>query len=151
MRKAMGLIQAIIMILLISGMMLIVLKYASISAKHISDTYVKEQCELFLDSTIEQALLKISFYDRESNDKCLASFSPKSVTKRGVTYSASVKMIRYYLADDSDDLDYCSTLGVSIDKDSGSHGMTLFEVEINATRADGTVLSRILRRTLQQP
>ena len=43
--------------------------------------------------------------------------------------------------------------GVGIKESSDiSHGMVLLEVEVNATRkSDGRVLSRILRKTLQQP
>ena len=153
MRKGLGLIQTIAIILLISGMMIIVLKYASISAKHTRNTFVREQSELFLNSAIEQALLAISFHNRSDGGKCLPTFSPTSVTKRDITYSANVNMIRYYLQNGSDDLSDCSDLGVGIEESSDiSHGMTLMEVEVNATRkSDGRVICRILRRTLQQP
>jgi len=162
MRKGIGLIQAIMIILIVSGMMIMVLKYASISARHISDTYVKEQTALFLDSAIEQALLEISLYKR-TNNNCLSSnmmpYSPSSITKKGITYSATVTVKKYYLLDPSDDLDYCTgsgnplqDIGVGIaESTSNSHGMALFEVEAKATKTDGTVVSRILKRTLQQP
>ncbi|MEA2099029.1 MAG: hypothetical protein U9P72_02765 [Campylobacterota bacterium] len=151
MRKAIGLIQAIMIILLLSGMMVLVIKYASISARHVADTYVKEQNELFLSSTIEQALLAISEHNRSANG-CLDSYSPTNITNnRDITYSSKVNVIRYYLEDGSDDLADCPILGIPIDTETDSHGMALFEIEVNATRADGTVVSRILRRTLQQP
>ena len=151
MRKAVGLLQSIMMILLVGGMMLIVLKYASISAKHIRNSFVREQSELFLNSVIEQTLLNISFHDRSVNH-CLASFTPTSVTKKDITYSGHVDIKRYYLQNGSQDLSDCTTLGVGIGQSSDiSHGMALLEVEINATRGDGTVVCRILRRTLQQP
>jgi hypothetical protein len=151
MRRAIGLIQAIMMLLLVGGMMLLVLKYASISAKHVENSFVREQSELFLNSTIEQTLLNIAFNDR-STKHCLGSFAPKSVTKRGITYSADVNITRYYLQEGSDDLNDCSTLGIGIKESSDiSHGMALLEVEVNATKADGTLVCRILRRTLQQP
>lgn len=151
MRRAFGLIQSMLMILLVGGMMLIVLKYASISAKHIRNSFVREQSELFLNSVVEQALLNISFNDRSANH-CLASFTPSSVTKRGITYSAYVDIKRYYLQEGSTDLSDCNTLGIAIKQSSDiSHGMALLEVEVNATRSDGVVVCRILRRTLQQP
>ncbi len=157
MRKAMGLIQAIMMILIVSGMMVLVLKYASISARHVADTYIKEQNELFLSSTIEQALLAISEHNRSSSG-CLDYYKPTSVKKRDIIYSAQVDIIKYYLDEDSDDLDDCNNtnkygerIGISINSDGDSHGMALFEMEVNATKADGTVISRILKRTLQQP
>ena len=151
-KKAMGLMQAIMMILIVSAMMLIVLKYASISAKHIRNSFVREQSELFLTSAIEQTLLEISFYNRATNGKCLNTTTIKNVKKRGVTYSATVTIKRYYLQNGSDDLTHCSTLGYAIEESSSvSHGMALLEVEVNATRKDGTLISRILRRGLQQP
>jgi len=157
MRKAMGLIQAIMIILIVSGMMVLVLKYASISAKHVADTYIKEQNELFLDSTIEQTLLAISENNRSANH-CLDQYSPTSVKKRNITYSSHTNIIKYYLEEGSQDLDDCQNtniygdiIGISIDEATDSHGMALFEIEVNATKSDGTVISRILRRTLQQP
>jgi len=158
MRKAMGLIQAIMMILIVSGMMVLVLKYASISAKHVADTYIKEQNELFLDSTIEQTLLAISEHNRSTNQECLDKYTPTSVKKRDITYSSNVNIIKYYLEEGSQDLSDCQNtniygevLGISINEATDSHGMALFEIEVNATKTDGTVISRIIRRTLQQP
>ena len=151
-RAGIGLLQAIMMMLLISGMMMIVLKYASISTKHTRNSFIREQNELFLTSAVEQTLLQISFYDRVANGNCLASSNISSVSKRGITYSAKVDIIKYYLQNSSDDLTICSTLGVGINESSDiSHGMALLEVEVNATRSDGVVVCRILRRTLQQP
>lgn len=156
MRNAVGLIQAIMIILIISGMMIITLKYASISVKHTADTYVKEQTALFLESAIEQTLLKISKHDRSDGclplDMTMSPYIPTSVTKRDITYSAQVTISRYYLQVNSPDLANCPALGIAIaNSSSGSHGMALLEVEAKATKSDGTVVSRILRRTLQQP
>ncbi len=147
MRAAFGLMQAIMIILILSTMLLITLKYASISSQHTADTYVKEQTALFLESAIEQTLLAISLHDRSGG--CLASFAPEPVVKKGITYSAEVNIARYYLQADSQDLIDCAALGVSISQ-SASHAMVLLEVEAKAMK--GTkVVSRILRRTLQQP
>ena len=150
-RGGVGLFQAIMIILLVSGMMMVVLKYASISAKHTQNSFVREQAELFLNSAIEQTLLQISDHNR-SADGCLAQPNITSVTKRGITYSADINITKYYLQDGSDDLSDCATLGVAIgDGDGESHGMALFEVEVNATNSNGVVVTRIIRRTLQQP
>ena len=159
MRKAMGLIQAIMIIIVVSGMMIIVLKYASISSRHVTDTYVKEQNQLFLQSAIEQTLLAISLHQR-TNNNCLISHSPKDAPRviRGVTYSAKVDIKKYYLQDDTDinsDYQLCkdtpNLIVVPIKESSSqSHGMVLLEVESNATK-DSEIVSRILRRTLQQP
>lgn len=145
----MGIWQAIMMILLVSGMMIVVLKYASVSSKHIANTFVREQNELFLNSAVEQTLLAISLHDKSTG--CRTASFTKTVTNRGITYSATVDIIKYYLQEASTDLTNC-TIGVSIKPNSEvSHGMTLFEIEVTATKQNGDVVSRILRRTLQQP
>ena len=152
MKNGVGLIQAIMIILIVSGMMIIVLKYAAVSSKHVADTYVKEQTTLFLDSAIEQTLLAISDHNRSVTPDCLTTYSPSTVQKRDITYSANVTITKYYLQNGSQDLADCGALGVPIaDTSSNSHGMALLEVEALATKADGTIVSRILRRTLQQP
>jgi len=148
-KKAIGLLQAIMMILIVTGMMLIVLKYASISAKHTRNSFIREQTELFLNSAIEQTLLQISFYDRSGG--CLASPTISQLSKQGIIYSADVNITKYYLQNGSNDLSDCSTLGISIGSGDGeSHGMVLLEVEVTA-KENGKIISRILRRTLQQP
>ena len=69
-----------------------------------------------------------------------------------MTYSVKVDIKKYYLQEGSDDLGYCTVLGIGIKGSSSiSHGMVLLEIESNATTQDGVVVSRILRRTLQQP
>ncbi len=149
MRRALGIWQAIMMILLVSGMMMVVLKYAAISSQHVANTYITEQSELFLNSAVEQTLLAIAFHDRNSG--CLSNFSPPDVTIRGITYHADVAITRYYLQQHSHDLALCPTLGYAIKPSSSlSHGMAILEVSVRASKG-ARVLKKLLRRTLQQP
>lgn len=160
MRRAFGLWQAIMIILLISGLMIVVLKYAAVSSKHIQNSFLREQSELFLNSAIEIALLDISLYDKEAKQKLLTESNITSVSKRNgvIEYNAHVDIVKYYLQKDTPkvkDLTYCkNTSGIEcVEIKEGvaeSHGMALFEVEVNAS-VNGKVVSRILRRTLQQP
>lgn len=146
----MGIWQAIMMILIVSGMMMIVLKYASISSKHVANTFVREQSELYLNSVIEQTLLAISLHDKVNNGCFTTPFTP-SITNRGITYNAQVNITKYYLQTGSDDLTACA-IGVAISPNTElSHGMALLEIEVTAKKQNGTIVSRILRRTLQQP
>lgn len=147
MRKAIGIWQAMMMILIVSGMMIVVLKYAAIGSKHIADSYVREQAELYLNSVVEQTLLAISARDRAASG-CLEHFSD-SLTKRGVVYSASVEITKYYLLAGSADAGYCGGLSVPIQSEE-THGMAMLQVEVNAS-VDGVPSVRILRRTLQRP
>ncbi len=147
MRRGVGIWQAIMMILLVSGMMIVVLKYASIGARHIGDSYVREQSELYMNSVIEKTLLAISGRDRAALG-CLASFD-ESVSKRGTLYRAHVDVTRYYLLAGSADAGYCGALTQPIETEE-SHGMVMLHVEVNAT-LDGEPKVRLLRRTLQHP
>ena len=139
----MGLIQAMAMMLLVSGMMIIVLKYASISSKHTADSYLHEQAELYLNSSIEKALLAISAYDR-SGGECRHYFTDSN-SSRGKEFRVNITMERYYLYNET-----CSNVDYTTITTSESHGMVIMDIEVNAS-IDGVVSTRILRRTLQRP
>jgi hypothetical protein len=143
MRRAFGIIQAIMMILLVSGMMVVVMKYASISAKHTADSYIKEQAELYLNSSIEKVLLSISAFDRSSGE-CYKAFS-ESKTKRGVTYRVDIDVTRYYLVNET-----CSNVAYETIETEETHGMVMLEAEVTVN-VDSKERVRILRRTLQRP
>lgn len=147
-RKGFGLWQAIMIILIISGLMVVVLKYSRIAAQHTGDTYIHEQTELYLNSIIEMTLLKISLQDRTVLG-CLNTYTPPPVTKKGVSYLGNVNITRYYLLEGSPDAGYCGALTQPIHSEE-THGMVLMEVEATAS-VDGNISSRILRRTLQRP
>lgn len=142
-----GLWQALMIILIISGLMIVVLQYARIASQHTADTYIREQTELYLNSAIEMSMLAISLHDRSTG--CLSSYAPPVVTKNGITYAADVNITRYYLLSGSADAALCGTLSYPVQTEQ-SHGMTLMEIEASATMGAKT-LSRILRRTLQRP
>lgn len=144
MRAGVGLWQAMGMILLLSGMMIVVLRYASVGAKHTADSYVREQAELLVQSAIEQTLLKISEQNRTA-DGCLRfpniSEPPQ---ERGKKYTVFVEIKRYYMYGEG----CANELNVTIESPE-SHGYVLLHVEVNAS-IDGTPKVRILRKTLQR-
>ena len=131
-------------ILLVSGMMIVVLKYASISSKHTADSYVKEQAELYLNSSIEKALLEISKYDRSAGS-CYGGQDYSTTENRGKKFTASVKIEKYFLYNET-----CNNVDEINVTTSESHGMVMMKVEVNAT-IDGVLTTRLLRRTLQRP
>jgi len=145
-KKAFGLWQAIMIILIISGLMVVVIKYSKIAAQHTADTYVREQLELYLNSVIEMTLLEVSLRDKTS---CLSSYTPPSVTKKKTVYSANVNVSKYYLLNGVSEFGSCGASIVNIESEE-THGMVLLEVEAIAS-VDGNTTSRILRRTLQRP
>ncbi|MDD3344241.1 MAG: hypothetical protein PHR87_11790 [Sulfurospirillaceae bacterium] len=149
MRKAFGLIQALIVIVMISGIMTIAMKYATISVKQTSDAYAKESAELFMDSAVELTLLAISGYDRNTSNHCLKDVNITSADGR---YLADVNITTYYLLGGSADCTNCGALCTPIQTEE-SHGMVMLEVvvETNNTNPRNDQPIRLIRRTLQRP
>ena len=153
MRRGVGIWQAIMIMLVVSGIMIVTLKYARIGAQHTVDTYVKEQAELFLQSAIEVAMLEISGFDR-SGGECLETLRVTSPDQR---FFADVNISRYYLFngrnDDGNLLGLCNSQIVAVDT-AESHGMVVLEVAVTSNDAHPKAPEhpvRILRRSLQRP
>ena len=147
MRKAFGLIQALIVIVLISGIMVIAMKYAQISVKQTGDSYVRESAELFMDSAIESTLLAISGYNRATG--CLHEVNITSSDNR---FFADVNITQYFLYEGKDGTNMCDR-NVSIQTEE-SHGMVMLEIRVQTNTAnpknEGKSI-RLTRRTLQRP
>jgi len=146
MRRGFGLIQAIAILLLVSGLLTLTLKYASISAKHTADSYIREQAELLQNSAMEHYLLDIADYNR-SDGTCLVStnYNATDYDSNGVDYSVSMHSVKYYLQSES-----CSNVTVVTIGSDYSRPMVLIESEVNATK-DGKTIVRLLKRSLQHP
>ncbi len=151
MRRAFGLIQALIVIVLVGGLLVIAMKYASITTKQTADLYVKERGELFMDEAVEITLLAISGFDR-STGNCLKTLNILSEDKR---FEANVTVKKYYLYNGLDNdgsvLNNCDRVQAIQTEDS--HGMVELEVSVQTTdvarNKDKDI--RLLRRTLQRP
>lgn len=150
MRKAFGLVQALLVIVLLSGIMVIAMKYANVTIKQTSDMYARESVELFMDSAVELTLLAISGYDRQANGNCLETVNLISPDGR---YDASVSIQNYYLLAGSTDCTLCGVRCVPVGTED-SHGMVLLEMVV-ATNAlhpkNRDKAIRLTRRTLQRP
>jgi len=150
MKRAFGLLQALIVIILVSGILVIAMKYAMVSVKQTSDIYAKESARLFLDSAVEMSLLAISGYDRNTTHNCLKQVSITSADSR---FIADVNITKYFLLNGSADCGYCGSLCEPI-QTSESQGMVILEinVETNATNPKNRGKHiKLTRRTLQRP
>ena len=151
MKKGFGLIQTLIIILLVSGLMTMALKYASMSAKQTADSYMRERAELFMKSAIELTLLAISGYDRGKNNNCLQEVNITSSDQR---FFADINITKYYLLQGSEDCTYCGSRCQPIQTED-SHGMVMLEVTVESNNANprnqGREKIKLLRRTLQRP
>lgn len=156
MRKGFGLLQALMIIILISGIMTIAMKYASISAKQTGDIYVRESGELFMNSAVELSLLAISGYERNNSTGCLSEINITSPDKR---FTADVNITDYYLLEDSDDYKICDDnkigkYNVNSIQTEDSHGMVMLNIVVetnNTNPRNKNKHLRLVRRTLQRP
>lgn len=150
MRKGFGLLQALLVIVLISGIMMIAMKYATVSIKQTKDLYIRESAELFMNSAVELSLLAIQGYERNATSGCLHEVNITSSDQR---FRADVNISKYYLLEGSEDCGYCGSLCKPIQTED-SHGMVMLEVtvESNATNPkNGKTKVKLYRRTLQRP
>jgi len=154
MRKGFGLLQVLLVIILVSTILIIAMKYALVSAKQTSDIYSKQGAELFLNSAVEITLLAISGYKRDNTNGCLREVNITSPDNR---FIADVNITDYYLLKDSNDSILCklgSGYRVHDIQTQDSQGMVMLEVVVKTNpnnprnRGKNIILTR---RTLQRP
>ena len=162
MRTAFNLLMAIGMILILSGAAIMTLKYVSISSKHIADSYIKEQAEIFSQSVLEATILKIEGHDRTTSNaiagtldgNCIKTLNFKSSNNR---FNATVTIKQYYLYKgfDNDGVYHCSSKSLDANISTReSHGYVMIETVVttnpnNAKVKDSKI--RIVKRSLQRP
>ncbi len=141
MRRGFGLIQVIFFMMLLSTILTITMKYASISAKQTGDLFVREQAALFMQSAIELAILGMEGHDRSAG--CLHEVKIISEDRR---FIADINLSKYFLAG-SEICDRNSPI-----QTEESNGMVMMDiiVETNATHPKNSRPVRLTRRTLQR-
>lgn len=154
MRQAFGLIQALIVIVLVSGLLVIAMKYAQVTTKQTVDLYIKERAQLFMDEAVEITLLAMSGYARgNGTNECLKEVNIVSSDGR---FIADVNITKYfvYRGNDNNGSAFNCPNRVQAIQTEDSHGMVALEVvvETNATHPKNQGKSiRLTRRTLQRP
>jgi hypothetical protein len=127
MRAGFGLPQALMIILFISGIVLVSIRFARVSVEHYADSYTIEQARLFERSAMERALLEIGGFDRTGGD-CWSSHndSPHPEVFENNDFNASVEVIRYFLADGST----CNNVDDVAIETPESHGMVQLRIVV---------------------
>ena len=145
MKKAFGLMSAIIILLLISTLLVAVVKFAFVSVKHTSDSYLIQRAQLFMQSSIENAIMAIEGYKRSSD--CLSNIH---FIDENNMFEANITILRYHCYDNDDCP--CEDLNKSIKTDK-SHGYVLMRVVVESNisnpRVDKKI--RLVTTTLQRP
>ena len=145
MKKAFGLMSAIIILLLISTLLVAVVKFAFVSVKHTSDSYLIQRAQLFMQSSIENAIMAIEGYKRSSD--CLSNIH---FIDENNMFEANITILRYYCYDNDDCP--CEDLNKSI-KTYKSHGYVLMKVVVESNTSNPRVDKkiRLITTTLQRP
>ena len=146
MKRAFGVISALIIMLLIATLMVVVIKFAFISVKHTSDSYLTQRAQLFMQSSMENAILAIEGYDRKSNG-CLRNI--RFIDENGM-FEANIAVLRYYCFDENDC--NCSGLTKSIQTPQ-SHGYVLMRIVVESNTSNPKIDKniRLEKVTLQRP
>lgn len=152
MRKGFGILQALLVIVMVSGIMVIAMKYARVTVKQTKDTYIKESAELFMNSAVELSLLAIEGYDR-NNIGCLKEVNITSSDRR---FIADVNISKYYVFQGKDNNGSVFTCGDRVQpiQTEDSHGFVILKVKVETNNSNpknhGTKIT-LYRRTLQRP
>ena len=145
MKKGIGVVSALIIMLLIATLMVIVTKFAFISVKHVSDTYLQQRGMIFMQSAIENAILAIEGYDR--NAKCLEHITFEDEQNR---FIAKIDVLRYYCYSLTD----CPCGNVKKIYTDKSHGYVLLKVVVESNLSNirnNNKKIRLEKITLQRP
>lgn len=137
MRKGIGLLWALIILILVSTMMIFIAKVSFISQKHFSMSYGVQRGELFMQSCIENSIMAIEGYDRNNSNDCLENITFNDEKHR---FSCNVKVLRYYCYGN------CVCKNKKIIKTPFSNGYVLLKVMVKSPK-DNVKLSEI---TLQR-
>ncbi|MDX1810174.1 MAG: type II secretion system protein [Sulfurospirillaceae bacterium] len=149
-RSGFGLIQTLLIIILVSGLLVVAMKYAKITIKQTGDIYAKESAELFMKSALETSLLAISGYQRNATNGCLKEINVTSADDR---FFADINISKYYLLNGSQDCNYCGSLCKPISTEESS-GMVMLKVHVMTNPKNPKNKNKnisLYMRTLQKP
>jgi len=134
-RGGFGMIQVIFFMLILSGILSISMKYASITTKQTEDLYVKEQALLFMQSAIELTLLGISSHDYNAS----GFINDIRVVSDDKRFIADINITDYYI------------FGINLDTEA-SNGMISLDivVETNSSHPKNSRKIRVSKRSLQR-
>jgi hypothetical protein len=145
-KKAFGIMTALLIMVLVSFLLMLVLKSASVGVKHTSDSYIKEQAELFLRSSTENAILAIEGYERNNSTGCLEHINFMDSTGR---FESNTTVLRYYCYD----MSKCPCDIATQIQTEDSHGTVLLKTVVQTTdnARNGGKKIRITQVSIQRP
>jgi len=144
-KRGIGVINAFIVMLLITTLILIIIKLSFISIKYKNNVYLQQKGVLFMKSAIENTILAIEGYKRDN--KCLKHITFKDEKNR---FIAKIDILRYYCYYLND----CPCDNVKKISTNKSHGYVLLKVIVKSNLSNlknGNKKIRLEKITLQRP
>jgi len=138
---------ALLILILVSFLLMLILKASSVGIKHVADSYLKEDAQLFMQSSIENSIMAIEGYERNDSSKCLKHIHFKSSDGR---FESNTTILRYYCYD----MDKCPNCDIAVQiKTDKSQGNTLMQTVVYTTNSprNGDKKLRFSKVTLQKP
>lgn len=135
-------LTAIFMLLLLGGLAVLTLSYARLHAQFFADSYNKEQAQIFMQSALEAALMRI-----EANRSDLHFLSHDG------RFEADVEVERCYIYEKSEhNNSNCTPSNTTAIQTPQSNGYMLLRITVQS-RPDPKILTpiRITQRSLQRP
>ena len=149
MRKGIGLINALMIMIMIALILGSVAKVSFITIHHTQDTYLGERARLFMLSAIENSILAIEGYKRDNSNQCLEKMS---FTDEDSRFEANITVLRYYCYKDATDCPCSGDLVQKIETEE-SHGNVLLKVVVESNlsnKKNGGKKIRLIKTTLQR-
>ena len=147
MRKGIGIITALIILILVAVILSAVIKLSFFNVKHISDSYMGERARIFMESAIENSIMAIEGYNRKMHNNCLKHIY---FTDEDNRFEANVTVLRYYCYDMSDCPNCSIAEPIATDK---SHGNVVLKVVVESNRSNprNSGYIKLQKITLQRP
>lgn len=152
MRKGFSLITAILFMVVVASLGALALSFSALSVKQTSDTYLKEQAELLVQSAAEYALLAISAHNFSNN--CVNTINAQ-YPNTGTNALFDINISLYYLGKNLPA--GCQTPSgttTTSNIDTNDSNLTVIIDTIVSTNTDNNISTepiRLHRRTLQKP
>jgi len=146
-KKAFGIMTALFILVLVSFLLMLILKVSSIGVKHVGDSYISSQAELFMQTSIENALMAIEGYQRDNDTGCLKHINFISSDGR---FESNTTVLRYYCYDMNDCPNCDIAVQIQTDKSHGNVLLNTIVYTTNSPRNNNKKL-KFSRVTLQKP
>ena len=156
MRKGFSLITAIVFMVLIATLSALALSFSALNVKQTSDTYLREQAELLLQSSTEYALLALSAHEINATNGCLNTTNAQYIPHTGALAIFDINISINYLGiglPSKNALKPCQKFSDNDISTTDSNVTVIIDTIVSTNTANNITTEpiRLHRRTIQKP